>query len=81
MKVNRTKAYESCRCKNQMFKDDLVELFDLATKNALDIMANNEDRQFLTMQREDVTNSSMVGMDRNLAEKEATQRAHVDCRS
>ena len=78
LKVNRTKAYESCRFKEQMFKDDLMELFDLATKNALDIMTNNEDRQFLTMQREDVTSSSMAGVDRNLAEREARKRARIE---
>ena len=39
--------------KEQMFKDDLMELFDFATKNALDIITNSEDRQILTMQGED----------------------------
>lgn len=78
LKVNRTKENESCRIKEQMFKDYLMELFDLATKNALDIMTNNEDKQFLTMQREDVTSSSMAGVDRNLAEKEAKKRARIE---
>lgn len=57
-----------------MFKDDLVELFDLSVKNKLPI--NDKNKQFLPIQREDVRSSSMATVDLNLLKKEARKR---DC--
>jgi hypothetical protein len=73
--------WESCRITESMFNDDLPELFDLAAKNAMETMTNEEDKQFLAMQREDVTTCSMAGWDRSLAEKEARKRAREDAAS
>jgi hypothetical protein len=75
LKSNRKQKWESCRIKERMFKDDLPELLDLAAKDAMEIMTNEEDKQFLTMQREDVTSCSMAGLDRSLEKKEARKRA------
>ena len=71
LKKNRAEAWESCKIKNQMFQDKLCELFDIATNDAMTTMTIDEDKQFLAMQRADVTSSSMGGIDRQLAEKEA----------
>jgi hypothetical protein len=75
LKKNRTTDLESSRIKEQMFKDTLYELFDLATKTAMETITIAEDRQFLAMQREDVTSCSMAGIDKNLLAKEARKRA------
>jgi len=75
LKKNRAKALESYRIKEQLFKGELLELFDLSTKDAMETMTNEEDKQFLAMQREDVASSSMTGVDRKQAEKEAKKIA------
>jgi hypothetical protein len=74
LKKNRTAAWDGCKIKSEMFKDKLCELFNIATNNAMTTVTVEEDKQFLTMQREDVTSSSMGGIDSNLAEKEARKR-------
>lgn len=66
LKKNRTKSLESCRLKEQLFKDDLQQLFDIAPKDAMKIMTNGEDKQFLAMQRMDVSSCSMAGVDHQL---------------
>lgn len=81
LKIDRKKEWESCRITESMFNDDLLELFDLAAKNAMETMKNEEDKQFLAMQREDVSSCSMAGCDRLLAEKEARKRAREDSAS
>ena len=43
----------------------------------MEIMTNVEDKQFLAMQRMDVTSSNMAGVDRRLLEKETRKRARV----
>src|SRR6218665_2671849 len=40
---------ECSRVKEQLFKSDLDELFDVSTKDALATMSNEEDKQFLLM--------------------------------
>lgn len=46
-----------------MFVDELQSLFDVASCDALEKMKNEEDKNFLQMQREDVSSSSMAGVD------------------
>jgi hypothetical protein len=40
---------DSLRIRQQMFKDDLLDLFDYAAKNVMETMTNSEDKQFLDM--------------------------------
>jgi len=69
LKVNKKKDLKRCKITEEMFKDDLSELFDLSTKDAIETMRGDEDKQFLNMQRDDVTSSSMIGVDHNLAHR------------
>ncbi|XP_063868853.1 uncharacterized protein LOC135104954 [Scylla paramamosain] len=54
---------EMQRMKEQMFCDDLDELFDVAHKDALIMMKNEEERDFLLSQHGDHSQSSMAGVD------------------
>lgn len=71
LKKNRKSNLESCRLKEELFKSDLLDLFDIAAKNALELINNKEDKMFLTMQREDTMSCSMAGVDMNLFNKES----------
>ncbi len=74
LKVHRTRKRESDRMKEDMFKGDLQELFDIATKDVMTEIQNEEDREFLRMQREDVFSCSMTGVDVKTAAKESRKR-------
>ncbi|XP_076060300.1 uncharacterized protein LOC143036625 [Oratosquilla oratoria] len=63
LKKNRLRDSENQRMKEQMFCDDLDEIFDVAHKDALIMMKNEEDKAFLLSQREDRSQSSMAGID------------------
>ncbi|XP_076055835.1 uncharacterized protein LOC143033967 [Oratosquilla oratoria] len=63
LKKNRLRDSENQRMKEQMFCDDLDEIFDVAHKDALIMMKNEEDKVFLLSQREDRSQSSMAGID------------------
>lgn len=52
------------------FVDDLENLFDVATVNALDIIQNDEDKQFLILQRQPGRPGSMIGIDAIAVQKE-----------
>ena len=49
--------------KRATFISQLDDLFDIAHENALDMMKNEEDKQFLVMQRMKRRQSSMTGID------------------
>jgi hypothetical protein len=74
LKVHRKRQRESDRMKEDMFKGDLQELFDIATKDVMTEIQNEEDREFLRMQREDVFSCSMSGVDVKTAAKESRKR-------
>lgn len=70
LKKNRKSELDSCHMKEQVFQEDLVELFDISSKNALQVMKNKDDKTFLLMQQEDTMSCSMAGVDQSLAVKE-----------
>ncbi|KAF0705549.1 Uncharacterized protein FWK35_00037982, partial [Aphis craccivora] len=74
LKKNRNNSLESCRMKEEVFKGDLVDIFDIAVKDALNIMKNEDDKIFLVMQREDTMSCSMAGIDKCLNDKEIRKR-------
>jgi len=74
LKKNRTRQRESDRMKEDVFKGDLEDLFDIASKEAMTEMRNEQDREFLRMQRQDVFSCSMTGVDLETAAKEARKR-------
>lgn len=69
--VNR-RSDTQVKCE-KAFMDELDNLFDIAHSNALDLIKNQEDRQFLELQRQPGRPGSMIGVDTKLAAQE--QRA------
>lgn len=74
LRKHRTREGEAVKVKEQIFKDELEELFDIATHDALMKIKNEEEKQFLEKQLEDVFSCSMSGGDQNLAAKESRKR-------
>ena len=60
--------------KEGLFHADLEELFDISTKNASEVMKNDEDKAFLHQHQEDPFGCSMAGIDRILTAREARKR-------
>lgn len=54
LKRHQSRGRESNRVKEMMFLDNVKDLFDVAPSDALQTMTNEEDKEFLKMQREDV---------------------------
>lgn len=52
LKVHRKRQRESDRKREDTFKIDLQQMFDIATKNVMTEVQIEEDREFLRMQRE-----------------------------
>ena len=72
LKVHRTQR-ESDRMKEDIFKGDLQELFDIATKDVMTEIQNKEDQEFLCIQR-DVHLCSMSEEDVKTAGNEKKKR-------
>lgn len=71
LKKHMKTPLDSCRMKEEMLKGDLSDLFDIAHKNALEMMKIDEDKNFLIMQREYTRSCGMVGVDENLVAQES----------
>ncbi|KAE9528104.1 hypothetical protein AGLY_012526 [Aphis glycines] len=56
--------------KEEVFKDRLTDLFDIAHLNALQIIKIDEDKKFLLAQREKGRKGCMIGIDRKLEKQE-----------
>ncbi|GBM25090.1 hypothetical protein AVEN_173824-1 [Araneus ventricosus] len=62
--------------KRQIWKGDLVELFDISRQNVMDMTSvSQEDKEFLRSQREDRMSSSMRGVDKVFSSKIRTKFA------
>lgn len=61
---------DAMRQKHDQFEKDLDNLFDISHANAMEMMRNEEDKEFLQKQRMDGRPGSMVGVDQRLASKE-----------
>lgn len=64
--------------KEHIFESTLDDLFDIAHQNALETMKIDEDKQFLTMQRQKGRPGAMAGVDQNsikAEERRAKRRA------
>lgn len=60
--------------KYDVFIDQLDDLFDIVRADALTIMTNEEDKEFLRKQREDGRPGSMLGVDKKLYAKESRSK-------
>lgn len=74
LKKNRARESDNNVMRQNMFQNDLEKLFDIATKDALSTIKNEEDRLFLQKQRESVFSSSMGSADLVTASKENRKR-------
>ncbi|KAG0727532.1 hypothetical protein GWK47_034489 [Chionoecetes opilio] len=63
VKAHRLTLKDGCRVKEELFKADFEELFDISRKYALSIMKNKENQQFFHMQQQDPSSASMSGID------------------
>ena len=70
LKKNRLRSNEQDKRNREEFLGRLQLLFDIATSDALITIKNEEDKQFLIKQRNDVFSCSMLGVDATLFRKE-----------
>lgn len=70
LKKNATRRSNTQECKEKAFKDELGNLFDVAHAEALKLIKNEEDKQFLLAQREEGRNGSMTSADLVTAKQE-----------
>lgn len=70
LKKNANRQSATQKSKEQVFKESLDDLFDIAHANALDIITIQEDKEFLLAQREKGRRGSMSSVDTVLLRKE-----------
>jgi hypothetical protein len=78
LKKSRKRNNVHDQANQEAFKSTLIQLFDMATSDALSVMTIEEDRQFLIMQRDDVFSCSMAGVDVSLTRKEKRKSAREE---
>jgi len=69
LQKNFKTAQTSCRKKEDKFADELDDLFDIAHGDAVKLIKDEEDGQFLLLQRKKGREGSMASLDRKLAQK------------
>ena len=74
LRKSRLKRTESRELKATLIKSHLNELFDISLKDALSIMNNPEDKQFLKMMLQDPSSFSVSGNDQGLLDQENRKR-------
>ena len=77
LKKARLRVSENQKLKESMFLDELQSLFDASSKDALEIM-RNEDKTFLIMQREDTSSCRITSVDKNLVDMEKRKQVRID---
>jgi hypothetical protein len=78
LKKHRTRQREQDIQNEEKFKSELGQLFDIATKDAMIELKNDEDREFLQKQRQNVFSCSMAGSDLKTSTKENRKRQHEE---
>lgn len=63
---NKTRKSATQQYKEKFFKNSLNNLFDIAHKDAFNIIKIDEDKQFLTLQRQEGLVGYMAGVDNKL---------------
>ncbi|XP_053560768.1 uncharacterized protein LOC128651812 [Bombina bombina] len=75
----KSRNTDKANVKRQIWKVDLVELFDISRQNMMDMnRVSQEDKEFLRSQREDRMSSSMSGVDKVFASKIRTKCTKED---
>lgn len=70
----RPKVPQARKLRYDTFVDNLDDLFDIAHSDAMSLIKIDDDREFLTLQRQKGRPGSMLGIDKNLADKEERSR-------
>lgn len=73
-KTKVEKMSTTTKSKHDVFVNELDDLFDMASANAIELIQNEEDKQFLEKQRQIGRPGSMVGVDLKLFAKEERSR-------
>lgn len=77
-KLHFARLTDAQKQKEDRFRSSLNDLFDIAHSRALDLIENEEDRQFLLSQRKEGRPGAMLGVDRALAVREARSAARAE---
>jgi len=78
LQKHATRQTETHKANEKAFLDDLENLFDVATANALDVMKDDLDKQFLIIQRQTGRPGAMIGIDTAAVQKEKRRLARLD---
>lgn len=68
LEKNKSRNFLTQQTNENSFKNHLNDLFDIAHENALDIIKIEEDKNFLTLQRQKGRVGCMGGIDKKLSE-------------
>ena len=75
----KSRNTDKANVKRQIWKGDLVELFDISWQNVMDMTSiSQEDKEFLRSQRGDRMSSSMIGVDKVFVSKIRTKCTKED---
>lgn len=73
---DKSRKMDKANMTRQIWKGDLVELFDISRQNVMDMTSvSQEDKEFIKSQREDRMSSSFSGVDKGFASKMRTKCA------
>ena len=78
LKKNSSRNTSTQKAKESEFSDKFEDLFDIAHANALSMIANKEDKNFLIAQREKGRCGTMSSLDKMLAAKQKQNREKDD---
>ena len=71
LKRNKNRATETQKANEQKFVNSLINLFDIAQANAMSMITLEEDREFLSAQRLEGRQGSMISKDMSLSQQES----------
>lgn len=78
LEKNKTKIGNLYRLRKRQFEETLDDLFDIAHSNAMNLIKIDEDKEFLSLQRQKGRVGCMLGRDVKLAEKEQKKATRID---
>lgn len=75
LKKSKSRSGHAEKANEGLFVSDLEDLFDIAHQDAMSLMTNDEDKEFLILQRQDTKSCSMGGTDK-IQEGIETRKRH-----
>ena len=74
LKKNKNRTTATQKANEQKFVNSLINLFDIAHANAMSMITLEEDREFLSAQRLEGRQGSMISKDMSLSQQESRRR-------